>query len=164
MASAKNLRINVKRLLLTTPLPTLVVNGTTLFSMAAIPEHPLANSKNRYVLKSIKYQTRTVAVDADGTVLLNIFKKRGATQTQLVTSFALEGVTVDDDVAVTIDAAITVANRTLRGGDVLYGSIVNNSAAIDTNPAAFAQALTVEIEALQVVGENFFDADGIVTG
>lgn len=164
MTTARNLRINVKRKQDTVPLPTWTVNGTALFSMLAIAQHPMEADRDRYVLKKVTYLTRTVGVDADGTMLLNIFKKRGATQTQLVTSFAVEGLTVDDGTDVTFDAAITLADRTLRGGDVLYGSLVNNSVAIDTNPAAFVQTLTLELEPIDVLGEGFFDSDGEVAG
>jgi len=157
---AAKMRLNVRRELVSVPLPAFTANGTAPFFILAVSEHPVGNGKERFVLKKLSYGTRTVGVDTDGTMLLNVFKKRGTTATQLVTSFSVEGLTADDDANVPFDAGITKADRTLQGGDVLYGSLVNNSAAIDTNPAAFAQALTVELDALDVRGEGHFDDDG----
>lgn len=78
----------------------------------------------------------TLVADADGTVLLNVFKWDASADAavQLVTSFDLETQTAKECDRVPLGASLTEAQRTMETGDYLYATIVNNSAAINTQP------------------------------
>lgn len=123
-----------------------------------------ANTTNRYMLGGSSDKDSTgandhtfyvdeihvvafaVPADADGAILLTVKKwdaSAGAAVT-LVTGTAASVSTGDLELLVagkterlTIDAAVTEAQRILDFGDSLYIEVVSNSAAIDTQPGAF---------------------------
>jgi hypothetical protein len=108
---------------------SLTVNDTTTFSIGGI--------HRKSFIERLSFSQRTVAADADGTVLLTV-KKRDASADAAVTlntAVSLEGRTALESVAITLLSSLTDAERTCDEGDTLYVEVVNNSAAIDTQPA-----------------------------
>lgn len=108
----------------------LTVNSTTTFVM---PTPPV---KAR--LKSLAAVTVTVPVDADGTILAKACKYNAATDAQVII-----GATLDLEALVTREITVvgalstaTDAQRIFNGtSDSLEINVINNSAAIDTQPA-----------------------------
>lgn len=89
-------------------------------------------------LNQVSVSARTVPADADGTFLVTI-KKRDASAAANVTlsagTFNLESLTAGAASLIPLTATLTAAELTFEEGDTLYIEIVNNSAAIDTQPA-----------------------------
>lgn len=110
----------------------LVANTTTRI---AIPT-PLTRSA---IMTLIIQNGPVTGVDSDGTILAT-FNRRdntGAADIPLNTAFDCEvaGLTsVNKTFNVPLLTTLTDANRTCLPGDTLYVNVVNNSAAIDTQP------------------------------
>lgn len=94
----------------------------------------------------------TVALDSDGTILAT-FNKRdnvGAADVPLTAATSLEVdflATVNKNFAVPLLSTLTDAQRLCQPGDICFINIVNNSAAIDTQPVGCF--LSVEFAILQ---------------
>lgn len=123
---------------------SITANTTTRFSAGAISDKDDtgASPGHQGYIEEIIVSTFTVPADADGTILLTVKKwdASAAAAVTLVTGAAavgtgdLEALTQGKGERLTFDAALTDAQRTLDFGDSLYFEIVNNSAAIDTQP------------------------------
>lgn len=123
----------------TTPL---TVNDTTTFKF------PNPYRKCRFVRASMI--AGTIAVDADGTVLATVKKLTApSTKASLTDALSMEaaGLTADTNAVFVNAAAATEAQRTLLDGESFIVDVVNNSAAIDTQPAAVF--ITIEVEVLE---------------
>jgi hypothetical protein len=108
---------------------SLTANNTTTFSIGGI--------NRRAFVERLSFSQRTIAADADGTLLLTV-KKRDASADSAVslnTAVSIEGHTALESVAITLLSTLSDAQRTLDEGDTLYVEVVSNSAAIDTQPA-----------------------------
>lgn len=116
----------------------LTANTTTTFRMPTPP------FKCRF--KSIAVSCSTVAVDADGTVLATAQKYNGSAQVALTGNIDLEALTARQ--ITTTQSNASDPNRIFNGtSDALEVNVVNNSAAIDTQPAGLV--FTAAFELLQ---------------
>lgn len=100
-----------------------------------------AGSGEKFRIKRLSVLTDAVPSDADGTLLLNAFVRdvsEGAAD-QIVTSADLEALVTaaDRNFALTLNAETSEFELTMDEGDSMYFTLVNNSAAIDTNPNVF---------------------------
>ena len=120
----------------------LTVNDTTTFKI------PSPYRKCRFVRASVVM--KTIAVDADGTVLATV-KKLTAPSTKASLTDALSweaaGVTADTVAQFVTLSTATEAQRTLNAGESFIVDVVNDSAAIDTQPAGIN--ITIEVEVLE---------------
>lgn len=154
---ASELRYNARTEVLTGLLPAFTANGTKNFIVATVPQHPRTSDVDRFRIVRVSVASLVVPVDADGTMLLNLFvrdKTEGANDT-IVSSADMEAITQFVNNGLTLAAETSENERTIAGGDTIHGSLVNNSAAIDTNWALHDAAITVELLRLNVNGENF---------
>lgn len=78
----------------------------------------------------------TVPVDADGTILATLKKwdKSAGAAVTLSSALDLEALVAKETTCFALLSTLTDDQRTLDIGDSLYVEIVNNSAAIDTQP------------------------------
>lgn len=158
----KNMAIQAKREFVSVSLPALIANGTRSASLLFVPEHPAGTGKDRYVLKRVCITTTTAYSSAAGTILLNVIKRRGtSTDTTLVSNFDLESVAALAGATASFATGVTLADRTLRGGDRLRATIVSNNADA-TGPAAAEAVLTLELEPISLLSDSAADADGNV--
>jgi len=96
------------------------------------------------VLARLSVNLKTKPVDADGTVILRIVKRKASsdTETVLTQDFDLEGfTTVDETQALSFVTTLVDADFDFDEGDSIFPRVVSNSAAIDT------QAVGVQIQA-----------------
>lgn len=97
----------------------------------------------------------TVGADADGTMLVKIFRRRASddSRTQLNTDFNVEGLTTLERQRIAISSTVTEAQRIVNdpgtgtAGDIFEVDLVSNSAAIDTQPTKLI--LTLEVALLE---------------
>ena len=129
------------------PIASLTANTTTRAGILAVSDKDdtAAVPGHRIYVDELFASTFTVPADADGTILLSVFKydASASSAVALVTGTAasvstgdLELLTAGKAERLTFDAAVTDDHKTLDHGDFLYASVVNNSAAIDTQPSA----------------------------
>jgi hypothetical protein len=111
-----------------------------------------ANATNRYVVATPTHVCRldaitvprcsveTVPADADGTILATLRKYDASANAfvDLTDALSLEGLTTKESAAFVIKTGLDDDDITFEIGDVLYVDIVNNSAAIDTQPTNLA--------------------------
>lgn len=99
-------------------------------------------------IHSIVVSTRTVPVDADGTLVTTV-KKRDKSAAANVTltdgTLNLETLVANEAQAITLASTLTDDQRTLDAGDTLFVEIVSNSAAIDTQPADLTFVAILEV-------------------
>lgn len=134
---------------LTTPFGTITVNTTNRFGLGSVNGRAdtAAAPGHTAWIDEVFVSTRVVPADADGTILLNVFKYDASADAdvQLVTSFDLETLTVGESSRVPLDSGVTDNQRILDFGDFLHFTIVNNSAAIDTQAAGAAVTALVKL-------------------
>lgn len=99
-------------------------------------------------VERISVSCSTIAADADGTILATVYKRDVAAGADVALTAALslesDGIaTANKSVAFTMASGLTTAQRTLQEGDTLMVKVVNNSAAIDTQPADLAFAFEI---------------------
>lgn len=131
---------------------TITANTTTRFGFPAITARAntgdaVATGEHVSFIDSLFAACHTLVADADGTVLLTIKKydKSAAADVTLVTSFNLEGLTAKESSGIAFDSGVTEAQRILDIGDYLYAEVVNNSAAIDTQPVGLQVTALVKV-------------------
>lgn len=130
--------------LVSSPIASLTVNGTTRAGIAAASDKDDTAAKpgNLVYVDELFVASFTVPADADGTILLSVKKydASAAAARTLVTGTGsgqgdLEALVAGKAERLAFDAAATDDFRTLDFGDYLYCEVVNNSAAIDTQPS-----------------------------
>ncbi len=106
----------------------LTANGTTIFRLGPV------TSPSQF--ERLVASTTTVPVDADGTILATLRKYDAATDTVVTLSenLNLETLVTREGTAVAQLPTVTVAQLTFNIGDTMEIHVVNNSAAIDTQP------------------------------
>lgn len=108
----------------------LTANATTTFFIA-VPA-------GKYYISKLSLVCNTVGADADGTILGTFKKYDGVANSgvALNTATDLETLVTKETRDVTVLASLTPAQRILNtaNGDSLYVEVVNNSAAINTQP------------------------------
>lgn len=126
---------------LTAALGSLTANATTT---SYVP-----SPKRKLGIERVTYAASTPVADADGTVLLTLTKVRAsdASTVVLVNGADLETIAADTATELPLVTGLTRAQRTMLEGDVLKVTIVNNSAAINTQHAN--AWLTVEAGVLE---------------
>lgn len=109
----------------------LTANGTTIFRLGA------AAAGRAAVFAGGSVSCTTVAADADGTIVGTFVRYRAATDdtVTLTANVDLEALVTREATAVVPLGTLTEAERTFAVGDTLEFHVVNNSAAIDTQPA-----------------------------
>lgn len=107
----------------------LTANTTTTFRMGPVPR--------KCVLARFGASATTVPADADGTIIATLFKYDAATNAQVQISAAidLEALVTREGTLAGQYTSATEAQLTINEGDTLEVNVVNNSAAIDTQPA-----------------------------
>lgn len=102
---------------------------------------PAQAATGRCVLVRVNYATRTIAADADGTILASLIKRDNQGTPADVTLSGTKSLE-SDYVALTeksydipLTATLTDAQRSFKVGDALVFNVLNNSAAIDTQHA-----------------------------
>jgi len=89
---------------------------------------------------------RTLAADADGTVLAYVKKMvGGSTSTTLTDALDLEAASASYTAPFVPVAGLTEAQRTFAAVDNVYFSVVNNSAAINTQPVGLVFLVELEL-------------------
>lgn len=135
---------------LNTSFGTVTANTTTRFGLGSVSDKDdtAASPGNSAYVDEVFVATRVLPVDADGTVLLNLLKYDASANADvtLASSFNLEGLTAGESDRIPFDSGVTDNQRTLDFGDFLHFTIVNNSAAIDTQAAG--AAVTVKLKYL----------------
>lgn len=135
---------------LSTAFGTVTANTTTRFGLGSVSDKDdtAASPGNLAYVDEVFAAARTIPADSDGTVLLNILKYDASANADvtLVGSYSLEGLTAGESERLPFDSGVTDAQRTLDFGDFLHFTIVNNSAAIDTQAAG--GAVTVKLKYL----------------
>lgn len=119
----------------------LTANTTTRVDIGPAPR--------KSFLDRVMVSQSTLVADADGTVLATVKKYDASADASVTLSSALS-LEADAQVAsegklFTLLSTLTDAQRTLDEGDVLYVDIVNNSAAIDTQPVNLRFVASVEV-------------------
>ena len=104
-------------------------NTTTTFYLGPVP--------CKCVFSRLAASAVTVPVDADGTIIATAFKYSAAANAQVQVSAALnlEALVTREGTIVKQYTSATEAGLTLLEGDAVEVNVVNNSAAIDTQPA-----------------------------
>lgn len=107
---------------------TITANTTTTHRGACLP--------SRSFLEKAMVSCSTVASDADGTVLLTLFKYDASADAEVTLSSAydLETLTANEGALMTILSTLTDDQRTLDVGDQFLFKVVSNSAAFNTAP------------------------------
>lgn len=90
-------------------------------------------------IESISILCGTVGLDSDGTILGTVFRRDNANAANIAltaaTSFEVDFLTANTKVfPVALLSTLTDTQRICQAGDIVYVDIVNNSAAIDTQP------------------------------
>ena len=130
-------------------LPALTPNVTNTFGIGGISDlndNAIKQGHTAYVDEVIVGQ-QTLVADSDGTVLLNVIKfdaSAGST-VNLVTSFDLETMTAGKSQRAPLLAAATDQQRVIDFGDYLYITIVNNSAAINTQALGLVVSVHIKL-------------------
>lgn len=131
---------------------TITANTTTLFGFPAITSRSntadaLAKGEHISYIERLTAVCHTLVADADGTVLLTIRKydRSAAADVTLATSFNLETLTAKEASHIPFDSGVTDAQRILDVGDFLFAEVVNNSAAIDTQPVGLQVSALIKI-------------------
>lgn len=106
----------------------LTVNGTTIFRLGGFGR--------RVRFANLVVSCTTVAADADGTILATAYKYDASADAQvaLTSSTDLETLTTREAREVVPLATQTDAQLTIDADDTIEVSVVNNSAAINTQP------------------------------
>lgn len=109
----------------------LTVNDTTIFRLGS------AAGGRPAVFAGGSVSCTTVPADADGTIVGTFVRYRAASDdtVTLTANVNLEALVTREATAVVPLATLTEAERTFAAGDTLEFHVVNNSAAIDTQPA-----------------------------
>jgi hypothetical protein len=94
---------------------------------------PIASPFRKSFIERVTAQVITVPADADGTILATLKKISGGTTTSLSAALDLETLVTLVTKLFTL-STLTEMQQTLREGDILVVDVVNNSAAIDTQP------------------------------
>jgi hypothetical protein len=99
--------------------------------------HRLGGPHRKAVPERFNVAQGTVGNDADGTILIRVKKWDASANAFVVLTddVNLEGQQADETVVIPIKATLTDEQATIDEGDTLVADIVNNSAAIDTQPA-----------------------------
>lgn len=107
----------------------LTANATTTFRLGPVP--------CKCVFSKLAVSATTVPADADGTIVATAFKYSAASNAQVQVSPAvdLEALITREGTIVRQYTAATEAALTVLEGDTIEVNVVNNSAAIDTQPA-----------------------------
>lgn len=117
----------------------LTANGTTTIG--------IATPYRKCAIEAAALSAVTGPVDADGTFIATLKKKDNVANAVVTLSAGLDieaaGLVSQKAVQFTLLTTLTENQKTLRAGDTLYVEIVNNSAAIDTQPVYLAA--TVEL-------------------
>ena len=123
-------RFGIMPVTVSAPLGTLTANNTTTI---VIPTPP-----GKLYIGRVCVHQKTLVADADGTVLATLIKRRASDDqdVSLTTAVSLE---VDVQVAaergnLSFLSTLGDKDRILISGDTLEFDVVNNSAAIDTQP------------------------------
>lgn len=118
----------------------LTANDTVTFR---IPTPP-----GKFFFSKAAVQCDTPAADADGTCLLTVQKYDASADAEvaLTDAYNIEGLTTLERNEISVGASVTDAQRLFDTGDTLDFKVVNNSAAINTQPTA----LSVTVELFQV--------------
>lgn len=131
---------------------SITANTTTRFGFPAITNRTktadaVAAGEHVSFIDSLYAACHTLVADADGTVLCTIKKydKSAAADVTLATSFDLEALTAKEASGIPFDAAVTENQRILDIGDFLFAEVVNNSAAIDTQPVGLQLTALVKV-------------------
>lgn len=136
--------------LLNTAIPSITANTTNRYGLGAVSDKDDTAAKpgNLAYVDEVFVGAHTLVADSDGTVLLSIIKydASAGAEVLLVTSFDLETQTAGKADRLPFDSGVTDNQRTLDFGDYLYIRVVNNSAAIDTQPVALS--VTVKLKYL----------------
>jgi hypothetical protein len=136
---------------LNAPFGTVTANTTNRGGIASIGDKDDTSASvegaHRGYVASIYACARVIPADADGTVLLNVFKydASAAADVTLVSSYDLEGLVAGKSERLTLVSGLTDDQRTLDHGDSLHYTIVNNSAAIDTQAAGAAVTVLLKL-------------------
>lgn len=119
----------------------LTANATTIFRLGAPNCAALFNGFN--------ISTVTVPADPDGTILGYIYKYDASADAavQLSAAIDLETLVTREATRATTASGLSYASAYLDEGDTLEFHVVNNSAAIDTQPAGLV--VTAEVFALE---------------
>ena len=120
----------------------LTANSTTIFRLGPVPR--------KSFLSRFGASTVTVPVDADGTIVAYVIKYNAATDTAvgpLTANLNLEALVTREGILLLPAASATEAQLLFNEGDTLEVHVVNNSAAIDTQPAGLV--FTVELLMLE---------------
>jgi ABC-type Fe3+-hydroxamate transport system substrate-binding protein len=77
-----------------------------------------------------------VPVDADGTILVTVkkFNQVSGVTTNLTAAFDLEALVALKPADIPLLSTLTEVQQTLQEGEIIIADVVNNSAAIDTQP------------------------------
>lgn len=96
----------------------------------------VATSIRKAILARLSVYVTTVPVDADGTVLVTIkkFNQVSGITTALTAAFDLEALTALKPAIIPLLATLTEQQLTVQEGEIIIADVVNNSAAIDTQP------------------------------
>lgn len=107
---------------------TITVNATTPIGVGVPPY--------RAYISRVNVVCSTVPADSDGTILATLKKYDASADAAVSLSSALdlETLTANEGSNFTLTSTLTDAQRTFDAGDFLYVDVVNNSAAIDTQP------------------------------
>jgi hypothetical protein len=107
--------------------------GITANTTTAIP---LASPVRKNIIARVTAQVTTVPTDADGTILATLkkFNQVSGVTTVLSSALDLEALTARKPVQFTLLSTLSEWQLQLAEGEYLYVDVVNNSAAIDTQP------------------------------
>ena len=128
-----------------------ILNGQNIANLTAntTTRVDISPAPRKAFVDKVMVSQQTLVADSDGTVLATVKKYDASANASVTLSSALS---LEADAQVASEGAffallstLTDAQRTLDEGDVLYVDIVNNSAAIDTQPANLRFAASVEI-------------------
>lgn len=113
---------------------TFTVNGTQTYICGGVG----GGQPGKYRINRAWIMCNAIPSDADGTLLANLFVRddsEGASD-QLIVSQDLETlvVTANKWFPLTLAAETSEKERTIEAFDAMWFTVVNNSAAIDTNP------------------------------
>lgn len=106
----------------------LTANDTTIFPLGAVPVKSMASKLTARALQ--------VPADADGTILAYLFKYDASANAavQLTGALDLEALVTREGAVAELLSTLTPEEATLEVGDCLEVHVVNNSAAINTQP------------------------------
>lgn len=111
------------------------IGGATPLTANATTTFKLGGFHRKVAFLRFSVSLGTLPVDADGTVLARMRKNRAGTITTVSSDISLEGMTANVSEKAGVLSTVTDAGRVFLEGDTVEVDIVNNSAAIDTQPA-----------------------------